>query len=430
MPEPTLPRGFRDLMPNEALFRTKLIRTVESTLSLYGFLVIDTPSLEKLSVLKAKGGIGEEGNLIFEIKDDDSGMRYDHTVSLARYVSMHRELPMPFKRYEVGKVWRREEPQHMRYREIMQADIDIVGGDPLLADTEIIAALSSLFDKLKMPHRIEINDRSMLEAMMSKIGIESTMFNKVEHELDRLEKVGEAKVVESLIGIGIQNSIVDQLMQLVGSEANNEALLDRMDSVIGDKSKTKHIREIIKLFKQYGSSGKIEVKFSMVRGLDYYTGVIFEFKDASEKKEKMTLAGGGRYDNLVGLYGSQSIPAVGAAIGIDRLMDMLKAPESPEYSSTQVFIACVKKENYPYSLKIAQAFRARGISTETNLTERNLSNQLSYSSSTKVPYVVIVGAAEEKAGTLKLRNMADGREEIMGIEDAVKIITGVSDSKK
>ena len=430
MPEPTLPRGFRDLMPNEALFRIKLIRKIESVFELYGFLVIDTPSLEKLSVLNAKGGIGEEAKLIFEIKDDDTGMRYDNTVSLARYISMHRDLPMPFKRYTVGKVWRREEPQRMRYREITQADIDIVGGDPLLADTEVIAALSSLFDVLGLPHVIELNDRSMLEAMMAKIGIESSLFNKVEHELDRLEKIGSAKVVESLLGIGLQKSVVDQLMQIVGSDATNEALLDSVDSIMGGASYTNHIRGLINMFKQYGSSGTIVVKLSMVRGLDYYTGVIFEFKDASETNEKLTLAGGGRYDRLIGLYGSQSMPAVGAAIGVDRLMDMFKASASPEYSGTRAFVACVKQANYPYALKIAQALRTKGVPVEVNLTERNLSNQFSYASSTKVPYVIVVGDAEEKAGTLKLRNMADGTEGIMSIEGAVHAIIGVLDSEK
>ena len=430
MPEPTLPRGFRDLMPNEALFRIKLIRKIESVFELYGFLVIDTPSLEKLSILNAKGGIGEEAKLIFEIKDDDTGMRYDNTVSLARYVSMHRDLPMPFKRYTVGKVWRREEPQRMRYREITQADIDIVGGDPLLADTEVIATLSSLFDALGLPHRIELNDRAMLEAMMAKIGIENGMFNKVEHELDRLEKIGNAKVVESLLGIGLPKLVVDQLMQIVGLDASNEALLDSVDSVIGNASHTKHIRNLIDLFKQYGSSGKIVVKLSMVRGLDYYTGVIFEFKDESEANEQLTLAGGGRYDRLIGLYGSQSVPAVGAAVGVDRLMDMFKATASPEYSGTRAFIACVKQANYPYALKIAQALRAKGVSVETNLTERNLSNQFAYASSTKVPYVIVVGDMEEKAGTLKLRNMIDGTEGMMSIDGAVRAIIGVLDSEK
>jgi histidyl-tRNA synthetase len=416
------PRGVRDLMPNEALFRNELLEKVENTFKLFGFLTIDTPSFESLEVLKAKNAIGSDTKLIYELKDEKLGLRYDHTISLARYMAMHQELPMPFKRYYIGKSWRREEPQRLRYREITQADADIIGGAKSVADAEVIGVAASVLDSIGIDYIICINDRSITDSMLGKFGVNKEIHMDVMRALDKLDKIGETGVVDILKGLNLEDATVDQVVSFITLKGTNDEKLSYVDNILRSGEQTKDIRMTISLLEFYGITGETRVEFSIVRGLDYYTGIIFEYKNRSD--QSVSIGGGGRYDNLIGLYSNKPMPAVGASLGIDRILEMLDFSSSTEYTYAKLFVANVNENNYPYAVKLANQFRARGIPTEINMATRNLSKQFAYANAIKAKYVAVVGDAEEKIGQLKLRNLIDGKEAVMFIDEAVKIING------
>lgn len=423
VPEIPFPRGVRDLMPNEAFFRNELLKKMEEVFQRFGFLCIDTPSIEHLSVLKAKGGIGEDVKLIFEIKDEELGLRYDNTVSLARYISMHQNLPMPFKRYYIGKAWRREEPQRMRYREFTQADIDIVGGREVVTDAEVIAAGAMAIESVGIDYSIEINDRRLIDSVFEKFGVKADLLTGILRAIDKLDKIGDEKVAEALKGLGLSNELVDQIVKFINLKGNDEEKLSYAEGLLGGAGQTEKLKKTLALVKQYNVRGKCAINFSLVRGLDYYTGIVFEYKLCNGEK-KDTIAGGGRYDTLIGLYSGKDIPAVGLAFGIDRMLEALDFSSSTVYAYSKVFVAHVNESNYLYALKVANQLRANGVPTEMNLAARNLSNQFAFADSLRVKYAVIIGDAEEKAGKLKLRNLISGSEETLSFDEALDVIKG------
>ena len=213
-----LPRGVRDLMPNEALFRNEMLKKIERVYQSFGFLTIDTPTFESLSVLKAKNAIGEENKLIYELKDEDLGLRYDHTVSLARYYSMHQELPLPFKRYYIGKNWRKEEPQKNRYREFIQADVDILGGRPIYTDAEAIAAAAKALEALGVDYEIKLNDRRFVDMILKGLGVKADHLKAVYRAVDKLDKLEVGEVAKMLLGIGLTKKQVDELVKIIRPE--------------------------------------------------------------------------------------------------------------------------------------------------------------------------------------------------------------------
>lgn len=423
MPEIPFPRGVRDLKPNEALFRNELLKRMEEVFQRFGFLSIDTPTFEHLNVLKLKGGIGEDVKLIFEFKDEDLGLRYDHTVSLARYVAMHQDLPLPFKRYYIGKAWRREEPQRLRYREFTQADVDIVGGKEVPTDAEVIAAGATAIESTGMEYYIEINDRRLAEMVFEKFGVSTTLFLDVARAIDKLDKIGEEKVADSLKGLGLSNELVDQVVGFINLKGDNEEKLSYAEGLLGSDELTSALRKTIELVKQYNIRGECRVNFSLMRGLDYYTGIVFEYKQRNTD-EKNSMGGGGRYDRLIGLYCGKNVPAVGVSFGVDRMLECMKFSDSSTYTYAKVFVACVSDANYPYALKVANQLRAGGVPTDINLASRNLSNQFAYANSLKVGYAVIIGDAEEKAGKLKLRNLLSGDEQTLTFDEALAVVKG------
>jgi len=423
MPEIPFPRGVRDLLPNEALFRNELLTKIENVFQLFGFASIDTPSFESMDVLKAKNAIGAESKLLYELKDEKLGLRYDHTVSLARYAAMHQELPLPFKRYYIGKAWRREEPQRLRYREFTQADADIIGGNKTMADAETIAVGAEVLESIGIDYALYINDRELINNVFAKFGVKAEKFVDIMRSVDKLDKIGEDGVVKSLKDLGLDNALIDQIMSFIMLDGPNEEKLNYVDNILGKKDSTKDLRAMFALLKNYKLRGDINIQFSIVRGIDYYTGIVFEYKNKDD--ERLSIASGGRYDSLIGLYGTKSLPAVGVSVGIDRILEMLNFSASMEYTYANVFIANVNDKNYPYALKIADDLRSDGIPTDINLATRNLSKQLAYASTIKTKYVIILGDAEQKAGKLKLRNLVTGEESTIYVDEAVKIIRGI-----
>jgi histidyl-tRNA synthetase len=421
MPDLPMPRGVNDLLPNAALFRNEVLAKIERVFQRYGFLSIDTPMIESLKILKAKGGIGDESKLIFELKDDELGLRYDQTVSLARYINMHQELPLPFKRYAIGKCWRREEPQHMRYREFTQADVDIVGGNSISADAEVIATAARALEELNFDYIIKMSNRAMMDAILKALGVKSEITMEVMRSIDKLDKVGRDKVVELLLALGIERDVVTKIDNLISMKDTNEEKLNYVSTILTDKQLVEEFQTLLELLKSYNLKGAAVIDFSIVRGLDYYTGIVFEYADASGK-ERGAFAGGGRYDTLIGLYGTKQMPAVGVALGIDRILDLLGYTSSIKYTYARLFIINVKETNYKYALETANWFRSKGVSTDLNIAVRNISNQLSYANTLKFAYAAILGDVEEKAGNIKLRNLISGEEVSISKEEALTII--------
>ena len=415
------PRGMRDLLPNEALFRNELLKKIESVFQRYGFLSIDTPTLESVKVLKAKGGIGEDTKLIFETTEDELGLRYDFTVSLARYMGMHQELPLPFKRYAIGKAWRREEPQRLRYREFTQADIDIVGGERAQTDAEIVGTIAKVLDEIGIDYVIRLSSRALMDSLLASFGVKSGQFMDVMRAVDKLDKLGRDKVVELLNALGLDRDQISRIDDLINRKGSNADKLDFAATVSKDKS-VEELRSAIESAQSYGIRGTIVVDFSIVRGFDYYTGMVLEIADASG--EKNSIGGGGRYDKLVGIYSGKDLTAVGVSLGIDRILDIMKFSDSPKQTYAKLFVINVKDSNYRYALGVANWFRGRGIATDINLSTRNISNQLSYANSLKFEYAAIVGDVEEQSNKIKLRNLVSGEETTVTNDEALKMMGG------
>ncbi|MGC8651734.1 MAG: histidine--tRNA ligase [Candidatus Micrarchaeia archaeon] len=413
------PRGVKDLMPNEAIFRNEALKRMERVAQRFGFTTIDTPSFEPLKLLYAKNAIGEDTKLIYELKNEDLGLRYDNTISLARYVSMHKELPLPLKRYYIGKVWRREEPQHLRYREFTQVDADIVGGSETSADAEVIALAGAIMSELDIAHTIKINDRRVMDIVLSKLGLGEEKHINAMRAMDKIEKIGAPEVAKLLLGIGMEEDNVDSLIDFISAKGDNGDKLDYASGFIGDRAPLSKMESTIDALSTYGLKSSVDIDFSLMRGFDYYTGIVFELKvnDINE-----SVCGGGRYDNLIGLYGGKSMPAVGFAIGVDRLLDYMGYSSSMQATYAKAFVAYVSKTNYMYATKVANALRKAGIPTDLNTSEKNLSNQLKYASSMKIQYVAIVGDSEENKGVVRLRSLTSGEEQELSIDDATNTI--------
>jgi histidyl-tRNA synthetase len=413
------PKGFRDLMPNEALMMEEVSGKIAEVFRLFGFCTIDTPMLERLEILRAKDAIGEEGKLIYEIEGGELGLRYDKTVSLARFFANNRNLPLPFKRYSIGKSWRREEPQKLRYREIMQADIDILGGENAYADAEVIAAASKALEALGLKYIVKINDRRILDASMGKSGVPKEKRGEVLHAIDKLDKIGLDEVSNTIIGIAGKEKAETLLSMLSLHSSNEEKLGYVTDSI--DKGVGKEFGELLGLISGYGLKGKIEVDFSTVRGIDYYTSTAFEFW-VEREDIKSTIGGGGRYDRLIGMYGGREINATGTALGVDRILDVLEFSKSAKHTYARCVVCTIKPANFAYALKVAKSFRDAGINTELNVSNRNIANQLDYANSLGIRFAAIVGDAEQKDGMVKVRDMVSGSESVLGIEDAIALM--------
>lgn len=415
------PRGMRDLLPNEALFKNELLKKIESVFQRYGFVTIDTPILEATSVLTAKNVIGDESKLIFETKSEGFALKYDQTVSLARYVAMHQNLPMPFKRYIIDKAWRRDEPQKLRYREFTQADVDIVGGRAPVADAEAIATAAKALEEIGFEYTIRLNNRTFVDSVLASMNIKDTLFGPIMKAVDKMDKVGRDGVIQMLQALGLDRDTVDRIDKLINSNGSNEEKLAIVEKTIKDNAALQEIRETLSLLGLYRLKGEVVIDFSLMRGLDYYTGIVVEIM-AGDKQYKRSMAGGGRYDKLIGLLGGKPMPAVGISLGIDPILDVLGFSSSPKQTFAAVFVANIKDSNYPYALKTASTLRAAGISVDLNSASRNISNQLAYANSLKFKYAVIVGDGEEKISRVKVRNLVDGEEKTMSIDDAIDLV--------
>ena len=450
--KPSIPKGTRDFTPVEMARRNYIFDTIKDVFRLYGFSPIETPAMENLSTLMGK--YGEEGDkLLFKILNSgdflrgiepdmissdnvtrlaarlcEKGLRYDLTVPFARFVVMHRnELQFPFKRYQIQPVWRADRPQKGRYREFYQCDADVVGSDSLLNEIELIEMIDEVFRRLKVRVTIKLNNRKVLAGIAELIGCPDKIID-ITVAIDKIEKIGLDNVRAELLERGIPAEGVDRLTPLLtlsGSTSERlEALRELLDGVeIGQKG-IDELTEVINGVEALGLDCDLELDVSLARGLNYYTGTIIEVK--ARDVEIGSITGGGRYDNLTGVFGMPGISGVGISFGADRIYDVLNAldlyPAAVE-ESVKVMFTNLGNAEAAASLKAAKALRAAGISAEVYPDAAKMKKQMSRANELHVPYVAIIGESELAEGKVTLKNMTTGEQTLLAIDrlaDAVK----------
>jgi histidyl-tRNA synthetase len=396
------PKGFRDFLPQKSLQRNFLIEKLKTLFERFGFDPLETPTLEYAEVLLGK--YGEEADKLIYIFEDRGGrklgLRYDQTVPLARVVSQYQNLPKPFKRYQIQSVFRAENPQKGRFREFIQADIDIVGEESLLAEAEIIVVSLKIFKELGFKKiKIFINDRKNFE----------NLDKKVISAIDKLEKVGEEKVIEEIAKEKtISNDEAKAILNQIKNKKPNETIL-----------------KLFSLLKTYDLKEEEDFVFkpTLARGLDYYTGIIFEAVDDNYKGG--SLGGGGRYDNLIGIFLENSIPACGFAFGFDRLLEAGNELNlfPKKSTATKVLVTIFSKDFIEKSIKVATVLREKNINTELFLNpEKKLDKQLKYADKKGIPYVLILGEEEAKKNVVKLKDLKTGKQQEVTLEQLIKIL--------
>ncbi|MEO0580588.1 MAG: histidine--tRNA ligase [Bacteroidota bacterium] len=445
--KPSIPKGTRDFGPEVMMRREYIFDTIRSVFRKYGYPPLETPSMENLSVLTGK--YGEEGDrLIFKILNngdflkkaqhlDDSqklsfeisekALRYDLTVPFARYVVMNRgTLTFPFKRYQIQPVWRADRPQKGRYREFYQCDADVVGSDSLVYEAEFVAIFDEVLSKLGLPgFSILINNRKILSGYAEVIG-HPDKFTSMCIAIDKLDKIGKEKVREELIGRGIDGDAPDKLFELIGFEGDNQAKLDFLGeklapSEMGSKG-VEEMREVFSLLESFEiDRATIDFNLELARGLDYYTGTIFEVK--AHEVKMGSICGGGRYANLTGVFGVDGLSGVGISFGADRIyvvMEELGLFEEIRPTTVEVLLVNFGTETRGEALKALNQLRQAGIASEYYPDAgAKMRKQFTYADKKDIPYTLIIGTEEAASGVFQLKNMKTGEQEALKIEGIV-----------
>lgn len=415
-----LAKGTRDISGEDEILKQELLSKLKTIFERYGFNPLNTTILERLDSLTSKYAGGEEiTKEIFKLKDQgdrDLGLRYDLTVPFARFVGMNKDLKMPFKRYEMGVVFRDGPIKLGRYREFWQCDVDMVGCPYATAEVELMSLVKDFFDSLNLKVKIKINSINVLNAMMEKINIPESLRQKTILIIDKLEKFGVTQVKKELEENSITKEQIESIIDFITFEGNNKQKLDFLKTEIGE-SPIQEITEIIRLT----NSENIEFDISLARGLSYYTGTIFEvYLQNSELKS--SIAAGGRYDKMISnfLNTTQPYPTVGIAFGLSVIIDALKLErkENTKKTVTKVYIIPINTQGE--ALKLAQKLRNNNINTELDLNNKSISKNLDYANYYKIPYVIILGEDEIKKQEYKLKDMLQGKEEFLREEQLIK----------
>ncbi len=418
MAEFQTPRGMRDFLPSQMIFREQVMGVIKAVFEKYGYDPLETPALERLDVLNAKAG-EEVDKQVYKVEGGELGLRFDLTVPLARVVSSNKNLPLPFKRYCISRVWRRDEPQKGRFREFWQADVDVVGSASMECEAELLACACECLNALGFDsYAIILNNRKILDAIIERVGIGKGEASAVFRSLDKLEKIGVEEVNKELREKKIEENKISGLLKAIESkEGMNEERLKKMSEFVGECDGLKELRDLLSACVRYGVSGRVKVDFGLVRGLGYYTGPVFEIKAGAGIG---SVSGGGRYDNLIESYGAQKTPAVGISLGIERLLFLLDEKERKQKKTkTQVFVAAVKPELKQKAVEIAGEFRKAGIRVQVDLMGRNLRKQFEYANALGVRFMAVVGEKELSEGKIVLKNLESGVEEKKTVEEAI-----------
>ncbi|MEM7815403.1 MAG: histidine--tRNA ligase [Candidatus Aenigmatarchaeota archaeon] len=395
-------RGMRDLLPAEAARFQWAIDTIRSVFERYGFQPLFTPAMEPFELLAAKTGEGVRDE-IYYFKDKSArevGLRFELTASLARVVASNPNMPKPFKRYQIAPVWRYDNPQAKRWREFWQADIDIVGSYSVLADVEVLQAAAECMQALGFgDFKIRINNRALIEDFLLLKGVAHDAVNDAFRSIDKLEKMGEATVLAELSQKGIDGEALMPVLKLKGNSKilaafDKERLSEQGKAALSD------LRELLRIAKEVGIEKWMEVDLCLVRGLDYYTGLVYEI---ALPEVGVSVGGGGRYNRLVADVGGPELPATGISLGVDRIVDSLRT--EPKLKPL-VFIASASDSVRLQALKLAQSLRAAGCRCMTDVAGKNLTKQLAYADSVGAAYAIIVGEREIASGIVKIRDMA------------------------
>lgn len=451
--KPSIAKGTRDFSPIEMAKRNYIFNTIKEVFLLYGFQQIETPAMENLSTLMGK--YGEEGDkLLFKIlnsgdylksapddllenrdyihlitKISEKGLRYDLTVPFARYVVMHRnEIQFPFKRYQIQPVWRADRPQKGRYREFYQCDADVVGSDSLMNEVELISMIDEVFHRFGVNITIKVNNRKVLSGIAEIIG-EPEKIVDITVVIDKIDKIGIDNVNAELLEKGLPQSAVDALQPLLSLSGSNEEKLDSLASLlqnseVGMKG-VEELRYVLSQAQAQQPKACIELDVSLARGLNYYTGTILEVK--AQDVVIGSITGGGRYDNLTGVFGMPGTSGVGISFGADRIYDVLNAldlyPKDTLASTKVLFINFGDKES-EVALKYVMQLRKEGIPTEIYPDATKMKKQMTYANNKNVEYVAMVGETEIANGTIALKCMESGEQENLTIHQVIQKIQG------
>ena len=449
--KPSIPKGTRDFSPMEMAKRNYIFDTIKQVYQLYGFQQIETPAMETLGTLMGK--YGEEGDkLLFKVLNSgdylnkvsdeelqernalhlaaklcEKGLRYDLTVPFARYVVMHRdELQLPFKRYQMQPVWRADRPQKGRYREFWQFDGDIVGSDSLLNEVELMQIVDTVFTRFDVRVQIKLNNRKILTGIAEVIGAADKIVD-ITVAIDKLDKIGLENVNEELRADGLAEDQIAKLQPIISLEGSNDSKLDTIAQVLADSETglkgVEECRFILDTLKTLGLKNEIQLDLTLARGLNYYTGAIFEVKALDVQIGSIT--GGGRYDNLTGIFGMPGISGVGISFAVDRIFDVLNTldcyPKDAVNGTQLLFINFGDKET-AYCLPAVAKARAAGIRTEIFPDSSKMKKQMSYANAKQIPYVVLAGENEMAEGKFTLKNMQSGEQQLVNIEELIDIV--------
>ena len=442
--KPSIPKGTRDFGPQEMSRRNYIFNTIREVYSLYGFEQIETPAMENLSTLMGK--YGEEGDkLLFKILNSgdflrgistedlasgatghlaaqlcEKGLRYDLTVPFARYVVQHREeLALPFRRYQIQPVWRADRPQKGRYREFYQCDADVVGSDSLLCEVELMQIVDEVFRRFGIRVCIKINNRKILSGIAEMIG-EADKIVDITVAIDKLDKIGLDAVNEELREDGISEGAIQKLQPIIKLSGSNAEKIQTMREVLaGSEVGQKGIDEVENVLSKLSTlHSQLELDLTLARGLNYYTGCIFEVKALDVEIGSIT--GGGRYDNLTGIFGMPGLSGVGISFGADRIYDVLNQlnlyPEAVTTATQVLFINFGEKET-DYSLPIISQLRGQGIRCEIYPDASKMKKQMQYANQKGIPFVAMTGETEMQAGKVMLKNMTSGEQKLVAPED-------------
>lgn len=423
--------GFMELKPNEQILFDQIKEKIEESYKRFGFLPLDTPILELSEVLLAKAGGETEKQIYRFTRGDDLAMRFDLTVPLAKYVSKnYGELQFPFRRYQIGKVYRGERPQKGRFREFYQADIDIIGDGELsiMNDAEIPSIIYTTFKSLGFDDfTIRINNRKILNGLFEYLNIVE-LSTEIMRIIDKLEKIGKENVKLELLKLNIEEEIVDKILEFISISGDNEEKIEALEKLnIKNEVFEKglfELKEVVKYIRLFGvPEGNFSIDLTIARGLDYYTGTVYEtFLD--NYREIGSVCSGGRYDNLAENYTDKSLPGVGIAIGVTRLFDQLndlKLIKTEKESISDVLVISTS-DDVSECLPIANTFRKEGINTEVYMNDKKMKAKFKYADKLKIPYVAIIGEDELKENKVSLKNLVTGKQDTINIQEAVEIL--------
>ena len=435
--KPRVPRGMRDILPEQMIRRQYVIDVIRGVFEEFGFEPLQTPALELSEVLTGKYGPDAE-KLIYQAGHvggkEDISLRYDLSVPLCRVVAMHPQLPKPFKRYQIDPVWRAERPQKGRYRQFFQCDADTVGTESMLADAENVSLIYQVLNRLGFKQfEININDRKLITGIGQFAGVPTEQLGGLYRSIDKLDKIGLSGVRAELAENRIPEPVIEKLLALLQIEGDAETVLNALSEQLGDSEVANEgIAELEELSGYLTILGVPEefyrINVSMVRGLEYYTGPIYE--TVVEEPKIGSITGGGRYDELIGSFSRQSYPATGTSFGIERIIDVMEEfdmfPSAVGKTVTQVLVTVFDADLAQESLKLATLLRNSGIRTEVYCHPTRISTQMKYADSKGIPYAVILGSDEVEAGTVAVRDLARREQEVVPRETLVEHIQGLA----